>query len=313
MNGLSVGLVRLSLLLVLGSTQPAQGAGAPSRGTLYLSALGGTLYRSSYVYDGDALFTVSPPTAVALLRRGGSVRVLPDGRVVVVGAGYVSVYDPLRHTVALVNSLTNANTATLDPSGAKLWVGWKDTPLSEVPLSPLANGTAHAVSGDDTIATMLAFAPGQGAFYATGGEFENGNFGRINLATFSTTRVAAAAYATGVVYDSYSRTLITAGLGRARQVAPSNPATLLSARDDSGAGENYLILEPTGQGQLIGTRTGGEARVVLLDFSASGRIGEATSTLHSTVLNTITDLSGGAGWDGDLVFSDTFEPPAVSP
>ncbi len=312
MSRLPAGLV-LALLLILGFMPPAQGAGAPSRGTLYLSALGGTLYRASYVYNGAGSFVVSTPVPVALLRRGGSVRVLPGGRVVVVGAGYVSVYDPRTHTVALVNSLTNANTAALDPSGTTLWVGWKDTALSEVPLSPLANGTAHAVSGDDTVATMLAFAPGQGAFYTTGGEFENGHFGIINLATFSTTRVTAAAYATGVVYDSYSQTLITAGLGRARQVAPSSPANLLSARDDSITGENYLILEPTGQGQLIGTRTGGEARVVLIDFSASGRIGEATTTLHSTVLGTITDLSGGAGWDGDLVFSDAFEPPAVSP
>lgn len=313
MSRLSAGLVRIAVLVVLGFTQPALGAGAPSRGTLYLSALGGTLYRASYVYDGDAVFTVSRPTAVALLRRGGSVRVLPDGRVVVVGAGYVSVYDPRRHTVALVNSLTNANTATLDPSGAKLWVGWKDTALSEVPLSPLANGTPHAVGGDDTVATLLAFAPGQGAFYTTGGEFENGNFGRINLATFSTTRVAASAYATGVVYDPYSQTLITAGLGRARQMAPSSPATVLSTRDDSTAGENYLVLEPTGQGHVIGTRSGAEARVVLMDFSASGRIGDTATTLHSAVLGTITDLSGGAGWDGDLVFDDAFEPPALSP
>jgi hypothetical protein len=215
--------------------------------------------------------------------------------------------------VALVNSLTNANTATLDPSGTRLWVGWKDTALSEVPLSPLANGTAHAVGGDDTVATMLAFAPGQGAFYTTGGEFENGNFGRINLATFSTTRLAASAYATGVVYDPYSQSLITAGLGRARQMAPSSPATVLSARDDSATGENYLILEPTGGGHLIGTRSGGEARVLLIDFSLSGRIGDATTSLHSAVLSTITDLSGGAGWDGDLVFSDVFELPALSP
>jgi len=312
MSRLRTGLV-LTLLLMSGVLSSAHGAGAPSRGTLYLSALGGTLYRASYVYDGVGSFAVSAPIAVALLRRGGSVRVLPDGRVIVVGAGYVSVYDPRSHAVALVSSQTNANTAALDPSGTTLWVGWKDTALSEVPLSPLANGTPHAVSGDDTVVTMLAFAPGQGAFYTTGGEFENGNFGKINLSTFSTTRVAAAAYATGVVYDAYSQTLITAGLGRAQQVAPASPATLLGARDDSTTGENYLILEPTGQGQLIGTRTGSQARVVLIDFSASGRIGDATTTLHSTVLNTITDLSGGAGRDADLVFSDAFEPPAVSP
>lgn len=313
MSRFPAGLVRATLLAVLGFTPPAQGAGAPSRGSLYLSALGGTLYRTSYVYDGAALFSVARPVPVALLRRGGSVRVLPDGRVAVVGAGYVSIYDPRRHAVALVSSSTNANTVTLDPSETRLWVGWKDTALSEVPLSPLANGTAHAVGGDDTVATMLAFAPGQGAFYTTGGEFENGHFGRINLATFSTVRVAASAYATGVVYDSYSQTLITAGLGRARQMAPSSPATVLSARDDSVSGENYLILEPTGQGQLIGTRSGGEAHVVLIDFAASGRIGDASTTRHSAVLGMITDLSGGAGWDGDLVFDDSFDPPALSP
>jgi hypothetical protein len=285
-------------------------AGTPSRGSVYLSDLDGPLYRVSFAYDGAGGLQASAPVLVANVGRGGSARVLPDGSVVVVGAGNAALYQPMANDVLHASTQSNANTAVLDPDGSRLWCGWKDTALSEVPLAPFGNGTPHAESGDDGVTTMIAFTPADGVFDTTGGEDVSGNFGHIDLNTFVTTRVATAVFATGVIYDAWSDTLITAGIGRAHQMTAADPATVLSERDDSAAGENYLVLEPTGDGHLVGTRSGGAGYLVLLDYSATRRIGDPTSLLVSVAIPGVGNLSGALGFDGDLIFRDGTEPPA---
>jgi hypothetical protein len=140
----------LALALTLSAAAAPVTAATPSRGTAYLSSIGGTLFRASYYFDGATLTVSSATPSAATVRGGGALR-LPDHRVVVVGAGNVSLYDPIAHTLELASSMTNANTATFDPNGTRLWVGWKDTPLSEVPLDPFGNGTPHNVTGDDAV------------------------------------------------------------------------------------------------------------------------------------------------------------------
>lgn len=287
-------------------------ATTPSRGTVYLSTLSGSLYRLAYAYDGAATFTLMQPLHVAALPRGGGVRVLADGRVAIVGAGSVSLYDPRARTVQIASSMTNANSVAINANGSGLWVGWKDTALSSIPLAPFGNGTPHSVSGDDSVASMVAFTPGDGVFYTTGGEFESGHFGRIDMTTFVTTRIASSTFSTGIVHDAWSQTLITAGLGHARQIDPHAPEDPLSQRDDSAAGENYLVLEPTGDGHAIGTRSGAKARLVLLDYSASQRIGDPSSILVSAEIQGLSDLSGAAGFDRDLIFTDGSDPVATA-
>jgi len=282
---------------------PSVFAVAPSRGAVYLSQINGALYFVPYVFDGTTM-TLSTPRAVAQLPRGGGVQVLPDRRVAVVGAGAVSIFDPHAGTVLVAASQNNANTVMVDPDVARLWVGWKDTPLSEVPLAPFGAGTAHNVSGDDGVATMIAITPLDGAFYTTGGESENGSFGRMDLATFATTRLAASVFATGIVYDGATGTLLTAGLGHARQVQSSAPAAVVSSRDDTATGENYLVLTPTGDKHYLGTRFGGNGRVVMIDATATGLVGDPTSILVSTTTGAVTDLSGALGVDMDSVFYD---------
>ncbi len=287
----------------------ATSAGTPSRGTVYLSKLNGVLYRAGYVYDGAGQLTVLQPALVAFLPRGGGTRVLPDARVAVVGAGTVSLLDFARHSGRTSTANVNANAVIEDPVADKIWCGWKDATLSEVPTRPLAPGTPRVLIGDDTVATTLAFAPNGRVFYSTGGELESGALGTIDLTTYTTTRLYAAVFATSVYYDAFSGTLITAGLGRARQFLASPPYTMLSQRDDSGSGENYLGLVPTGDGHYIGTRSGGQARLVLLDMSAGGGLDAPTTLFASTVIVGLDDLSGVAGVDVDLMFADPFEEP----
>ena len=225
-----------------------------------------------------------------------------------VSVGSVHRIDPDRGTVTTVSAMNNANTVSFDPAGA-LWAGWKDTPLASVPTSPLAACMTHVVSGDDVVATMVAFTPANGAFYTTGGELESGNFGRINMATFTTQRLLAAANATGAVFDPFSGHLIVAGLGRAKQIAPGNPTVVLSSRDDSASGEIYLVLQADGRGHLFGTRFGPQARLVLIDYSATGLVGAASSVIVSVPIPGITNLLGEAGVDANSIFKDGFEAP----
>lgn len=293
-----------SLVVVIALAAELVGAATPSRGTVYVSTVYGYLYRVGYSFDGATL-TVSPPAEIVRFIRGGGIAVLPDHRVAMVGAGYVSLYDPLGHAVASASSLTNANTVTPDPDGTRFWAGWKDTPLAEVPVDPLADGIVHNVGGDDTIATAVAFTLSGDVFYSTGGEYESGNFGRIDMDTFTTTRFCQACWATTVHYDAFSDSLILAGIGHSEQRDAANPATVLSSRDDS-PDENYLELLPTGDGHLVGTRASDSGRLVLIDYSAAGRIGSANTVVVSADLG-LGNLSRNAGYEPDLIFSDGAE------
>jgi len=286
-------------------------AGTPSSGTVYIGASFGThnVYKVTYQYDGIGSMTATA-TILATLPSAADAAIVPGGDIVVAGQG-ASVYK-VNHadgSFATVNSGNNGNVVSLDPGGAKVWIGWTDAFPSAVPLNPFANGTVHAVSGDDTVVTQLAFTPA-GAFYTTGGSGA-GNFGHIDLNTFTTTRVLPSTYATGLHYDAFSRTLILAGLGHAAQYDPANPAVALSSRNDSAAGENYLSLRPDGVGHLFGTRAGGSGgnptggRLVLIDYSTTGLVGDATTVFVSTPI--VDGLSGGVAVD-TAIFADGFQP-----
>jgi hypothetical protein len=140
-------------------------------------------------------------------------------------------------------------------------------------------------------------------FYSNGGT-AGGNFGTIDMTTFMTTRVLAATFADTVHYDRFSRSLILAGTGHAIQVDPSAQATPISTRDDTGIGEDYLMLRPDGRGHLFGTRYGGGDRLVLVDYSATGLIGDPSSIIVSVVL--VDGLSGGVAVDTSIL-ADGFE------
>jgi hypothetical protein len=303
----------LYAMSILGSWHPTESnAATPTQGIVYLSALAGpgSLYRVDFQYDGASSLTVSTPQRLAtLLQVGGGLRLGPDHFVYVVGGGEVYRVDPDNGAYTHVNSGNNANIGSFDPSGNLLWAGWQNSTLSSVPIDPLATGSPHAMSGDDSIVTTVAFSPANGVFYTTGADFDSGNFGRVDMTTFVTQRLLSNARATGVIYDGFSGHLIVAGVGRAKQIAPANPSVVLSSRDDSVAGENYLMLQADGRGHLFGTRFGPAARLVMIDYSASGLIGAADTVMLSVPLPGLTGLSGEAAVDPNSIFKNGFETP----
>lgn len=297
-------LSMLTAIVLASSTQPAQ-AGTPANGVVYIGAAFGThnVYKVEFSYDGVATMTANA-TVLTTLPTAADALIVPGGDLIVAGQGN-NVYEVNLVTGAFTtaNSSNNGNTVSLDPSGASVWIGWTDTSPSQVPLNPFGNGTPHSVSGDDGTITSLAFTPTNGVFYSNGGT-GTGNFGSIDMTTFTSTRLLAATFADTVHYDRFSRSLILAGAGHAIQVNPAAPTTPISTRDDTGAGENYLMLRPDGRGHLFGTRYGGGDRLVLVDYSATGLIGDPSSIIVSTLL--VDGLSGGVAVDTSIL-ADGFE------
>jgi len=297
----------MSAVLLCTATSLPVHAGTPAKGTVFIGAAFGThnVYKVEFDYDGIGSMTASA-TILTTLPSAADALVVPGGDLIVAGQG-PNVYkvNSTTGTFTTVSSGNNGNAVSLDPSGASVWIGWTDTSPSQVPLKPFANGTAHSVSGNDSTVTSLAFAPGNGVFYANGGT-GLGNFGTINLTTFTTARLLASTYADSVHYDRFSRSLILAAAGHAIQLDPANTGTPLGTRDDTSLGENYLMLRPDGRGHLFGTRYGGIDRLVLVDYSATGLIGDASTIIVSTVLVDGVGLSGGVAVDTSIL-ADGFE------
>jgi hypothetical protein len=287
-------------------------AGTPAAGTVFIGAayVPHNLYRVDFQYDGADTISVDTQILVTLPTAADAV-IVPGGDLIVAGQGS-NVYkvDTDDGTYATSSTGNNGNTAVLDPSGQSVWIGWTDSTPSQVPLRPFGPGTPHSVSGDDLTITHFAFTPSNGAFYANGGESNLASVGTIDMSTFVTTRIFTSVPATSIFYDAYSRSLIFVAFGKATQVDPANPSVVISSRDDSALGENYLGLRPDGRGHLFGTRWGvsGEngGRLVLVDYSQSGLIGDASTIMVSAPM--VDGLSGGVAVDTSLL-ANGFELP----
>jgi hypothetical protein len=293
-------------------------ADSPAHGSVFVGSSAAGLHflsKLDYDYDGAGHLSTSAPT----WQRGlgynayGYNYVVVDGYAILVGAGTSARVQLASGTLVLANPNNAGNMVALAPDRKTAWTGWKDTPLSSIPISPFANGTAHSVGGDDTYATQIAFTPSNGVFYTTGDDkpANLGNVGQINLTTFQTTRVIANTQATGIRYDPFSSSVVFAASGKAHQIDPANPAVIISSRDDS-ATENYLDLAPDGLGHLLALRLSDSgchnpaSTLVLIDYSATGLIGDP-STRYATASLSVPGCATGIAYD-PLLFADGFDP-----
>ena len=293
-------------------------ADSPTHGSIFIGSSASGLHflsRLDYDYDGAGHLTTSTPT----WQRGlgynvyGYNYVVAGGYLILVGAGASARVQIGTGTLVSANPNNTGNMVALAPDRATVWTGWKNTPLASIPVSPFADGTTHAVSGDDTFATQIAFTPANGVFYTTGDNNPavKGNVGRIDLATFQTTRLIGDTEATGIHYDPFSASVIFAAAAKAHQIDAANPAVVISSRDDS-ASENYLDLAPDGFGHLLGVRLSDAAchnpasTLVLIDYSATGLIGDPSTHYASAPLN-VPGCATGLGIDA-VLFANGFDP-----
>lgn len=291
-------------------------AGTPAHGSLFVGSLqAGVRYlmRFDYDYDGaDTLTATGPTWERAEPLAAAEYTAAPGGYAVFAGGGAVVRVQMATGNHVLANAAGNGTTVTLDPDRQHVWSGWRDAALSSIPLNPFGDATPHAIGGDDTSATQIAFTP-SGVFYTTGSDnpADAANFGSIDLATFTTTRIVANTDATGMHYDAYSGTLVLAAFGKAHQIDPAQPAAILSSRDDS-ATENYIDLVPDGLGHLLAIHrsdancSNPANGLVLIDYSATGLVGDVSTRYAASTL-TVPGCATGLGIDVDL-FGDGFDP-----
>jgi hypothetical protein len=308
--------MRFALWPILAALTLPAVAGTPAHGSLIVGSMqAGVHYlmRFDYDYDGaDTLIATGPTWERAEPDAAAEYTAVPGGYVVYAGGGTVTRVQMATGRHVLANASGSGTTVTVDPDGQHVWSGWRDAPLASIPLNPFGDATPHAIGGDDASATQIAFTP-SGVFYTTGSDdpADAANVGRIDLATYTTTRILANTDATGMHYDPYSATLVFAAFGKAHQIDPAQPAAILSSRDDS-ATENYIDLVPDGLGHFLAIHRSDAScsnpanGLVLIDYSATGLLGDA-STRYVAAPLAVPGCATGLGLDVDL-FADGFDP-----
>jgi hypothetical protein len=166
---------------------------------------GANVNKVSYDYDGTS-FTLGSIVNIASTGGADGIVFAPDGDLLVGGqANAVHKVDP---GTGLFTTKTAGGIAafhlTVDPSGSQAYaMHYLSSGVATIPLTPFANGTAHALSGDDTAIQTIAFDTGGTAYYAS-----PAGVGIIDLTTFTTVRKLDTTDAHGMAFDPFSGDLI---------------------------------------------------------------------------------------------------------
>jgi hypothetical protein len=140
----------------------------------------------------------------------------------------------------------------------------------------LSPGTPHPIiAGPDRQIAQIAWPTTDSsmAFYTTGGVAGFGNFGRIDLNTFTTERLLTnLPAARGMVFDPRTGKLILVGSGHVTQIDPSKPTEIFSDLNLSGMGfHQFDQLAVDGHGHVFIADNFGH--LVFLDISVSRAVG----------------------------------------
>lgn len=258
------------------AARPGVSPRAASRsGTLYYTRHEGSVNvrKVSFNYNGQSAFTLSTPADVAQVGGADGILFAPDGDILVGGASNV-LYKVDPRTGGSVSANTDGYDSyhlALDPSQTKVWTAALPGTLVEVPLNPFSNGTSHQLAGDNLDVTSIAFDAQGRAYYTASGAAGGGDYGRIDLKTFTTQRAnedpLPAAH--GMVYDSFTNTLVMFGADHVTQL---NPDTLAIVSDLNLADGNLQLDQGTvdGLGHAYVADNGG--KLLFIDYSTTGRV-----------------------------------------
>ncbi|MEQ1631697.1 MAG: hypothetical protein ABL997_04955, partial [Planctomycetota bacterium] len=215
-------------------------------------------------------------TPVPLSHTPGADGVLfsPDGDVIIGGQGdavyKIEMPGPAYTGVTAGGALSFH--VMLDPSGTKVWTAGNLGSLASVPLYPFANGTQHPLTGDDVQITHIIFANGS-AYYTASLPTGNGNFGRIDLNTFTTTRLFTdVPWAHGAAYDCFTQDIMVFANDKIAQFDPVTE-TVVSLLDLSSIKVFINMDQGTSDGEghiYVASNTG---YLVFVDITLSGQIG----------------------------------------
>jgi len=276
------------LALPAGCGTPASCAPVGS-GDLFYTRYSGepNLKKVHYTYQGGKL-TLGKPQAIATLSGVDGVAWAPDGDLLVGSQGQNV------HKVKVSNGKsTDANSGgaaayhvVMDPGGKKLYVTGIPGEVGELQLRPWGKGVTHAVKGDDSSVTTIAFDGSGSAFYTSSDAGGVGTFGQINLGTFTTKRsLESQPGMHGMVFDSYTGNLLTFGTNRILQIDPKTRKIVSqlqvqgASRLDQGTvnGRGYIYVADN-DGQLV-----------FVDYSKSRRVGDSKNAVITAPLDSGLD------------------------
>ena len=295
---LATSLGGLALLGICGTSAPAQVLTKTITYTRF-SGPPDNVKRVQFTYNaGTATVAFGPRITITSTPGADGVLFSPDGSLIVGGqANAVYRVDPGSGLFTAVTAGgTSAFHVMLDPSGTKVWTGGIPGGISDVPVIPLfLNGTAHAVVGDDTLITHMTFIGNQ-VFYTTSLPSGLGNWGTIDLNTFTTTRLAQnVPWAHGMCFDCLTEDLMVYANNMLVQIDPVSH-NILSTLDLSGLGFFIQLDQGTsdGQGHLyIASNTG---HMLFVDLAASGLVGSPLNFVAAPFLDdSIDDIAPDCG------------------
>lgn len=306
----------LLLSVVLLSSAPLTAQGSPVDVVLYYSRhdpAGGQLKKVLLDWDGTTL-SLGAPKLLAVIPRIDGLAFAPDGDVVC-GSQQLEMYkvDPTTGRYVWTRVGQSIFHVTVEPGGQKAWAGGRPGLLTQVALEPFGATSTHFLGGDDNQVTMLAFV-GNDVYYTTSGLGGIGQFGTIDLSTFTTTRLLANQPAAhGIAVDPVTNQIFLFGNQHIVQIQPDpvNPV-VLATLDLTGS---VTVLDQgavDGAGHAFVTDAG-TGNLVFLDYSGSGLIDDPSTLVRTAFvdsnLKSFAPLSGpgrraarwsnyGIGWPG---------------
>jgi hypothetical protein len=247
----------------------------PITGNLFYTRFAGgmNINRVSADYDG-VTFTLGTPVNITTTPGADGIIFAPDGDLLIGGQGnIVHKVDPATGTFVSRVPNVNAFHLALDPSGDFFYAaGIPSAGVATVPLDPFVNGTFHALSGDDTTTTSIAFVGSQ-AYYTNAGPGGSGSFGRLDTTTFTTTRLITGLNAAhGMTFDPFTGDLIVFSGPNIAQIDPST-ATVVSSRVVPGLNFDQGAADGTGH-LFIASNTG---HLFFMDYADTALIGDVAN------------------------------------
>lgn len=247
------------------------------------------LKRAEIQFDGERV-TLGPRRTVAAIEGADGLVFAPDGDLLVGGQGdrvhKVRTEGGGEHVTVSAGG-QDAFHLALDPSGRRAWTSGLPGHLVEIPLQPFSDGIAHPLRGDDRTITSIAFDDRGIAFYTAADHRGGGNFGVLDLGTFSTRRLLSSLPAAhAITFDPFTGDLFLFGANQIAQIDPRNPRDIKSSLVFNQ--ESLFDQGSTdGEGHLVVARTSGH--VVFIDFAVSGLVGDASNFVAAAFVDSNLD------------------------
>ena len=261
-------------------------------------------------YNGSTV-TLGSVVSVATNVDSDGLIFLPNGNLMTAN-GPVTEVNPITGKTQTVSGGPGGDHLALDPSGQEVWSSPQPGELEEIPINPLSTPIGKPLKGDDTQITAIAFDAAGNAYYTSSGGGGYGDFGTINLTTFTTKRyVSDLPAAHGIIFDSFTGDIIIVGSSYVTQIDPTT-MTIVGSRNFASFGDSYFDQGAVdGHGHLYVADNNGH--LLFVDYSQTKNIADTSDIVASPYLaNYLDDVAplSGLGATGISLYVEHTLPSA---